>query len=367
MENNNKNSSVSRRHFIRNAAIAAGSLAILPVVGKATIILGTKARKSADNLPDSKFAGIQIGAITWAFRDLPSNAETILKACVDSGISSVELMGNVIESYAGLPPGPTELSSPLSPKAQARLDKITKTYKITPEQVKKFLKPAEWSEFVSGIMGPTEEQTHWRTNVPMAKFKELKKMFHDAGVKIHMAKLQPSNWSDGEIDYAFNVANALGAKGVSEEIGEDSCKRLAHFAEKHKLYAIFHNHSQYADATFNVDTLLALSPAIMLNVDCGHYFATTGKNPCDFITKYHNRIFSIHLNDNLGQGSAAPDTSKIWGQGQTPLKDVLLLLKEHAKDNAWPKHADIDDTALTMSNSVAEVKFDVEYCKKVLV
>jgi len=367
LESNNKNSSVSRRNFIKTTALAAGSLAILPLIGKARMIPGKKAQKSSDNIPDSKFAGIQIGAITWAFRDLPANAETILKACVDSGISSVELMGNLIESYAGLPPGPTELSSPLSPEAQARLDKITKTYKISLDQLKKYLKPAEWSEFISGIVGPTEEQTKWRTNVPMTKFKELRKMFNDAGVKIHMAKLQPSTWSDGEIDYAFNVAKTLGAKGVSDEIGDDSCKRLAPFAEKHKLYAIFHNHSQYADVTFDVDKILALSPAIMLNFDCGHYFATTGKNPCGFITKYHDRIFSIHLNDNLGPGSAAPDTSKIWGQGQTPLTDVLLLLKKHAKDNEWPKHADIDDTALTMASSVEEVKFDVEYCRKVLV
>jgi sugar phosphate isomerase/epimerase len=274
-------------------------------------------------------------------------------------------MGNVIESYAGLPPGPKDLNGPLSPEAKARLDKITQ--KITLEQLKQYAGPTGWAEVISAITGPTEEQKKWRMNVPMTKFKELRKMFNDAGVKIHIAKLSPSAWSDGEIDYAFNVARALGAKGVSDEIGDESCKRLAPFADKHKLRAIFHNHSQYADKSFNVDKLLAYSPAIMLNFDCGHYYATTGKNPCEFITQYHDRIFSIHLNDNLGPGSVAPDTSKIWGQGQTPLTEVLLLLKKHAKDDKWPKHADIDDTTLTMSNSVEEVKFYVEYCRKVLI
>lgn len=57
----------------------------------------------------------------------------------------------------------------------------------------------------------------------------------------------------------------------------------------------------------------------------------------------------------------------IWGKGQTPLADILLLLKKHANDHKWPKYADIDDTTLKMANSVVEVKTYVEYCKKVLV
>jgi sugar phosphate isomerase/epimerase len=191
-------------------------------------------------------------------------------------------------------------------------------------------------------------------------------MYNDAGVNIHIAKLSPSIWSDGEIEYAFKVANALGAKGVSDEIGEESCKKLAPLAEKYKTYAIFHNHSQLADKTFNLDALLAYSHSIMLNFDCGHYYGTTGRNPCEFIEKYHDRIFSIHLNDNSGPESTVPDTYKIWDQGQTPITDVLLLLKKHAKDNGWPKHCDIDDTTLTMANSVEEVKTYVEYCRKIL-
>jgi sugar phosphate isomerase/epimerase len=198
------------------------------------------------------------------------------------------------------------------------------------------------------------------------KFEELLIMYNDAGVNIHIAKLSPSIWSDGEIEYAFKVANALGAKGVSDEIGEESCKKLAPLAEKYKTYAIFHNHSQLADKTFNLDALLAYSHSIMLNFDCGHYYGTTGRNPCEFIEKYHDRIFSIHLNDNSGPESTVPDTYKIWDQGQTPITDVLLLLKKHAKDNGWPKHCDIDDTTLTMANSVEEVKTYVEYCRKIL-
>ena len=367
MGNNNKNNSVSRRNFVKTTAVATGYLWILPAVGKTLMVLGKKTEKVADKPPNSKFGGIQVGAITWAFRDFPPRAEDILKATIDAGISSVELMGDIIESYAGLPPGPKDFSGPLSPEAQARLDKMQKSFKISLDQLKKYVQPAVWSQIVSGIEGPTEEQKNWRINAPMTKFKELRKMFNNAGVNIHIAKLSPSVWSDREIDYAFNVAKTLGAKGVSDEIGEESCKRLVPFAENHKMYAIFHNHGQFADTGFNLDEILSLSPAIMLNFDCGHYYGTTGNNPCVFIAKYYNRIFSIHLNDNLGPQSKTPDASKIYGQGQTPLTEVLLLLKKHAKDHKWPKHADIDDTILTMSNSVEEVRFYVEYCRKVLV
>jgi len=65
--------------------------------GTAARLIGAK--------PDSKFGGVQIGAITYSFRALPSSAEETLKYCVDCGISAIELMNNVPESYAGAPAG----------------------------------------------------------------------------------------------------------------------------------------------------------------------------------------------------------------------------------------------------------------------
>src|SRR5712692_3576293 len=53
--------------------------------------------------PNSNFKGVQIGAITYSFRQLPSTADDILKYCVELGINSIELLGDVAESYAGAP------------------------------------------------------------------------------------------------------------------------------------------------------------------------------------------------------------------------------------------------------------------------
>ena len=53
--------------------------------------------------PNSRFNGVQIGAITYSFRALPGTADDILKYCLELGISSIELMGDVAETYAGAP------------------------------------------------------------------------------------------------------------------------------------------------------------------------------------------------------------------------------------------------------------------------
>src|SRR6185295_16639380 len=72
--------------------------------GKLALAAGTAARLIGAK-PDSKFGGVQIGAITYSFRALPSSAEETLKYCLDCGISAIELMNNVAESYAGAPAG----------------------------------------------------------------------------------------------------------------------------------------------------------------------------------------------------------------------------------------------------------------------
>ncbi|MDE3167945.1 MAG: hypothetical protein KGN36_19245, partial [Acidobacteriota bacterium] len=73
-------------------------------IGKIALAAGTAGRLLAAK-PDSVFGGVQIGTITYSFRALPSSAEQVLQYCVDCGISAIELMSNVAESYAGAPAG----------------------------------------------------------------------------------------------------------------------------------------------------------------------------------------------------------------------------------------------------------------------
>jgi sugar phosphate isomerase/epimerase len=120
------------------------------------------------------------------------------------------------------------------------------------------------------------------------------------------------------------------------------------------MYAIFHQHMQFATPGFSYDPFLAVSPAVMMNFDAGHFFGSTGLHPNTIIEKYHDRIFSIHMKDKTGPKTDPANTNQVWGQGEMPLADVLLLIKS----KQWPIHCDIEleYDVKPWSNAVKEVK-----------
>src|SRR5919197_2418738 len=111
----------------------------------------------------------------------------------------------------------------------------------------------------------------WRTSVSMDKFKELRKMYNDAGVTIYAWKQLNPNMSDEEFEYIFNVAEALGCTHTTLELPTDDAqlKRIGDFAMKKKIYAAYHTHTQ--------GSMTALAKAFVLskgntaNVDFGHF------------------------------------------------------------------------------------------------
>ena len=328
MEKNSQ--SISRRKFIGTSILATAGLATAPQVFAFDKVVK----------PNSKFGGVQIGAITYSWRSMPSTAEDILKYCIEGGISSVELMGNVAEDFAGLPAG-----APRPPRGANLSDSEREEYRKKGDEA--LLK-----------------QKEWRLACDMKKYKELRKMYNKAGVNIHIVKFAPANWSDEEIDYAFKAAKVLGAKGITNEIGEEACKRLGKFAEKHNMYAIYHNHLQPGEPGFSFDKFLAYSPKNMLNFDCGHYFGATGSHPNELIERLHDRIFSIHLKDKTGKNANPANTNMPWGEGDTPIADILKLIQK----NNWPIYFDIELEYPVPENSDAqkEVIKCVEYCKNIL-
>ena len=329
---------LSRRKFLGTATAAAAFSTVSFHFG----CKGETSPETAAQVPlvDSNFGGVQVGAITYSWRSMPGSAEEILQYCLDCGISSIELMGNVAEEYAGIPAGP--------PRPQRGVE----------------LNEEEREEFEAARVAAIEAQRQWRVSAPMEKFRELRSMYNDAGVNIHIAKFSPAGWSDEEIDYAFTAAKALGAGGVCNEIGEEACRRLAPFAEKHGLYAIFHNHGQPGEEGWSFDPFLEISPSIMLNMDVGHYFGATGLHPNDVITRLHDRIVSIHIKDKTGPEADPPDTNMPFGEGDTPIEDILKLIQA----NGWPINVDIEleYEIPEGSDAVQEVKKCVEYCRNIL-
>ncbi len=325
---------VSRRQFV-GAATAAMSMAPLHHAA------GRAFGRPAGEKPNSKFGGVQIGAITYSWRSMPSTAEDIIKYCTMAGISSIELMGNIAEEYAGIPSGPPRPQRGPAPTEEQRA------------ALKKAAAEA------------AEAQRKWRVGLPMKKYEDLRRRFDEAGIGIHIVKFSPAAWTDEEIDYSFNAARVLGAKGVCNEIGDEACKRLAPFAEKHKMYAIFHQHFQPADPKFSFDRFLAYSPAIMLNFDAGHYFGCTGLHPNGIIERLHDRIVSLHLKDKTGPKGTPPNTNQVWGKGEMPIADVLKLIQKEK----WPIYCDIEleyDVPAD-SDAAKEVKKCVQFAKAILV
>jgi sugar phosphate isomerase/epimerase len=327
------NDQISRRKFL-NAAASVAALSAIP------FNYGFKNFTAGTQKPNSNFGGVQIGAITYSWRSMPQSPQDIIRYCQMAGISTLELMGDVAENYLGLPPTP-----PRPPRNTTQTTDEKKAYDAALAEAK-------------------EAQRKWRINLPMQKYTELRKLFNDAGIDIHIVKFSPADWTDEEIDYAFSAAKAMGAKGVTNEIGDEACQRLAPFAERYDMYAIFHQHMQPAQPGWNFDKFLAYSPAIMLNFDAGHYFGCTGKNPVELIKRLHSRIFSIHMKDKTGPNSTPPNTNQVWGKGEMPIADVLLLLKKEK----WPVYVDVELEYEVPKDSDAakEVAKCVEYAKRIL-
>ncbi len=312
---------MKRRSFFQTSAILGAGL-----------FLDSKSLFALDK-PNSKFSGVQIGTITYSFRSLPGSAEQTLQYCVNSGVSAIELMGDVVEDFAGCPSNAGN---------KATWDALSSSKK-------------------------NKAMAAWRESVSMDKFIELRKMYNDAGVSIYAFKpnaLSEDN-TDGEIEYALKAAKALGAKSVTVELQKPKqSKRLGTLAAKHEVYIGYHAHTQATDTAW--DIALEQSPYNSMNLDCGHYIAAGGANTKEtllaLIEAKHDRITSMHMKDRANKDHGGANMP--WGQGDTPLKEILLLLKE--KKYSIPATVELEYDVPADSDPVKEVAKCVAFAKKVL-
>jgi sugar phosphate isomerase/epimerase len=204
----------------------------------------------------------------------------------------------------------------------------------------------------------------WRTSVSMDKFKQLRKMYNDAGVTIYAWKQLGPNMSDEEFEYIFNVAEALGCTHTTLELPTDDAqlKRIGDFAMKKKIYAAYHTHAQGSMTAF--DKAFALSKGNMANVDFGHWVAAgnVGGTPMDFLQKHHDRISSFHLKDRTKPEHCAWNLA--WGTGETPIKEILQMVSR----NKWkiPASIELEYQIPEGSDAVKETRKCVDYCRAAL-
>ncbi len=302
--------------------------------GKVALAALPLARASAFAKIDSRINGVQLGVQTYSFRELPPEGivDAVIKAMTEIGLGECEVFSSQFEPIQprlpfgrrGTPPEPAVVAA----REKARND-----------------------------------LREWRLSVSMDHFKNLKKKFDDAGIRIYAYNYSFNNsFTDDEIDRGFEFAKTVGARVITASTTVSVAKRVAPFADKHKMIVAMHGHSNIKDPEEfakpeSFQAAMDMSKYFWVNLDIGHFFAA-GYDPVAYINEHHARISNLHLKDRKkNQGENMP-----WGQGDTPIKPVLTLLKE----KKYPIPAYIEYEYRGTEGAVAEVKKCFEYAKAAL-
>ena len=286
---------------------------------------------------NSKVNGVQLGVQTYSFRDLPPEGivDAVIRAMTEIGLGECEVFASQFEP------------------AQPRMGAGGGRGRGTPPD------PA----VVAAREKARADLRDWRLTVSMDHFKNLKKKFDDAGITIYAYNYSFNNsFTDDEIERGFEFAKALGVRAITASTTVSVAKRVVPFADKHKMIVAMHGHDNVTDPeqfakpeTFQA--AMDMSKYFWVNLDIGHFF-TAGYDPVAYITEHHARITNLHLKDRKkdhGDNTA-------WGQGDTPIKPVLTLLKE----KKYPIPAFIEYEYRGTESSTAEVKKCFEYAKAAL-
>jgi len=258
---------------------------------------------------DSRVDGVLIGAQTYSFRDMP--LDPAIAAMKEIGLGECELFMEHVE-----------------PKG---------------------LRSAELRK--------------WRIETPPDYFQAIRTKFDDAGIQVLAYTFNfRDNMSDEELDHAFLQTKALGTDLITTSTTLTCCKRLAPLAEKHRVRVALHGHDDVNNpnefATPESFTRgMELSPLFFINLDIGH-FTAAGYDAVKYIDQNHEKILVVHIKDRkrdlavngrVGRGTGA---NMPFGEGDTPIKGVLQLLKK----NQWPIPANIEyEYGKPGLNTVAEV------------
>ena len=208
-----------------------------------------------------------------------------------------------------------------------------------------------------------EQLRQWRASVPLAHFRDIAARFEDAGIALNSYNLSfRDDFSDAEIERGFEMARALGAPAITASAQMNSVARIARYADLHGMPVAMHNHSRIDPNEFatpdDFERAIRLggSAPIAVNLDIGHMTAAN-YDPIAYLQANHQRIVTLHLKDRKrDQGPNVP-----WGEGDTPIREVLLLLR----DEGWDIPANIE-YEYQGGDTLTELRRCLDYCKDVL-
>ena len=280
-------------------------------------------------LADSRVGGVRLGVQTYSFRDLPRAAgsdavDAVIRAMTECGLSECELFAPQVEPQFGAGRGGGARGG--SPEAREAL-------------------------------------RTWRLETPLAHFRDIAKKFTAAGISIYAYNYSPNaSFTDTEIDRGFEITKALGAEIITSSTTLDVAKRIVPFAERHKMVVAMHGHSRADDpnefsSPASFAAAMAMSKYFKVNLDIGH-FTAANFDAMAYLKEHHADITNLHLKDRKkNQGDNVP-----WGQGDTPIREALRLLKRER----WPIRAYVEYEYRGQGSPVDEVKTCVEFAKRAL-
>ena len=287
-------------------------------------------RAAVQAKPNSKWAGVQVGLnVPYNFGSRTMSADETLEKTVQLGVNAVEMRSQPIELAMGAP------LAMFTGRGRA--------------------------EQTAGA----EQLRTWRLANDPKKAADVRKKYEAAGVRIEVVKFDGIyDFTDPEMDYAFTLAKAAGAKAISCELdltGKGQ-KRVGPFADRHQLMVGYHGHakttpemyaSAAADARYNG-----------MNIDIGHWVAGNFGSPIDFMKKHHAKITHIHVKDRKKDEAGGGGQNVPFGQGDTPVVEVLRLIR----DNKWPIQATIEFEYPVPAGSdrMAEMTKALQFCKDAL-
>lgn len=327
----------SRRDFAKFALLSVPVTGLLSSRG----LFAADAKAKPAGKPNSVVNGVAIGLnVPYSFSNEATTADEVLAACVQLGVSALELRAQPIEGFLGIP------ENLLPPRRVAAQGNAAATAAV----------PVD----ANAKKNREEGLRKWRTSVSMDGVKAFRKKYEDAGVFTEILKVDGIfALSDDELDYYFTMAKAVGARAISCEIShnEAELKRVGAFADKHKMFVGYHGHATTTPEHWEHG--FALAKYNGANVDLGHFLAGNKTSPVPFIKKYHERITHVHVKDKKVDGQNYP-----FGQGETPIVETLRLIR----DNKWPIQATIEFEYRVPAGStrMAEIAKAVQYCREAL-
>ncbi len=291
-----------------------------------------------------KVHGVRIGIQSYSFRML--SLDEAIKAMRDIGIGECELFSGHVEPRMQPPGGrpPQGAPPPGPPPGQ-----MGGRGQMTPDMR-------------DAMQKRQEEVRKWRLTVPLDHFKDIRKQFDAAGIRLQAYNLSfNDSFTDDEIDRGFQMAQALGVKLITSSSTITAAKKVAPFADKYKMTVAMHGHSNTKNPNEfakpeSFAQAMAMSKYFAVNLDIGHFFAA-GYDPVAYLQEHHARITNLHLKDR--KKDDGPNTP--WGEGDTPIKQVLQLLKE----KKWDIPANIE-YEYRGEDTIAEVRKCFQYIKNAL-